>query len=342
MSTLEILASEFVSSTSANSRVTQLTRKKKASRFFLWKWEQPHPGCHQCGTVMSGTMGAAAVGTDSEVHGGGAKMEQLRGQVIWDSHDKMYSENICMYAHSWMSKRQPARGPFLSSFALPFHHVGSEKESCIIRLGSRNRYHWAHSHPLALSFYTLRNEMVCLYPNTRSMRVDVVWGGVVHKEESFGCRKVGRAGEDGLSHPSTSCLSPQALGWLTVPIWSKHGDSLVCISQKDSKWDFKAPIIYCDNYGPQQCQGTVCSKSWNEGSFSSGSRCTTRPREEWPWFLRINPASLSRLYADWIFTFLGTENGRRRHGHHSTLVGKPTWVCEMNTPRQPWAWNLLP
>lgn len=48
---------------------------------------------------MSGTMGAA-VGTDSEVHGGGAKMEQLRGQVIWDSHDKMYFENKCMYAHS--------------------------------------------------------------------------------------------------------------------------------------------------------------------------------------------------------------------------------------------------
>lgn len=208
----------------------------------------------------------------------------------------------------------------------PFHHVGSEKESCIIRLGSRNCCHWAHSHPLALSFYTLRNEMVCQYPNTRSMRVDVVWGGVFHKEESFGCRSVGRAGEDGLSHPSTSCLSPQALGWLTVPIWSKHGNSLVCISQKDSKWDFKAPIIYCDNYGPQQCRGTVCSRSWNEGSFSSGSRCTTRPREEWPWFLRINPASLSRLCADWIFTFLGTENGRRRHGHHSTLAGKPTSV----------------
>lgn len=115
VSTLEILASEFVSSTSAISRVTQLTIKKKTSRFFLWKWKQSHPGGHQCGTVMSGTMGAA-VGTDSEVHGGGAKMEQLRGQVIWDSHDKMYFENICMYAHSWMSKRQPAREPFLSSF----------------------------------------------------------------------------------------------------------------------------------------------------------------------------------------------------------------------------------
>lgn len=61
------------------------------------------------------------------------------------------------------------------------------------------------SHPPYLIFLLLRNEMVCPYPNTRSMGVDAVWRGVFHKEESFGCRSVGRAGEDGLSHPSTSC-----------------------------------------------------------------------------------------------------------------------------------------
>lgn len=135
---------------------------------------------------------------------------------------------------------------------------------------------------------------------------------------------MGRAGEDGLPHPSISCLFPQALGWLTVPTWKKHGNSLVCISQKDSNGTFKAPIIYCNINGPQQCQGTVCSRSGNEGSFSSGSRCTTRPREEWSWFHRI--MSLSRLSANWVFTFLGTKNGRWRHSHHSTSVGKPTSV----------------
>lgn len=87
-------------------------------------------------------------------------------------------------------------------------------------------------------FPLLRNEMLWPSPNTRVMDVDVVWGGVFHKEESFGCRSVARVGEDGLPHSSASCLCPQALGWFTVPICSKHGNSLVLISQKDSKWAF--------------------------------------------------------------------------------------------------------
>lgn len=84
----------------------------------------------------------------------------------------------------------------------------------------------------------LRNKMVWPSPNTMVMDVDVVWGGVFHKEESFGCRSVARLGEDGLSHSSASCWFPQALGWLAVPICSEHGNSLVLISQKDSKWAF--------------------------------------------------------------------------------------------------------
>lgn len=135
----------------------------------------------------------------------------------------------------------------------------------------------------------LRNKWFAYFQTQGEWGVDVAWGGFFHKEESFRSRSVGRAGEDGLPQLSTSCLSPQALGQLTVPFsGTNNGNSSVC-----TNGFLKLPFYSETLKAHQQCREQNVPGHERKAPFPESS-CTAEHRRVLPWSRtpRVSPGRM--------------------------------------------------